>query len=201
MNWYVLRHAEKEIGGFYNPRLRHQDEPISRHGREQAEKLVPFFADKEITKIYISEYIRTAQTIAPVAEHLKLEPQIDPRLNELDNGLFEGKTEEELREQFPDVLESLRARKAGFRFPQGETGEEGLARIVDFLEEKRVPHIDDNLIIVAHDGLIRLLMCHVTGLPASGRWNFLVDYGGMTQIFYEPAFGTWKLVRFNQVCT
>jgi broad specificity phosphatase PhoE len=201
MNWYVLRHAEKEWGGFYNPRLRHQDEPISQRGREQAEKLVPYFADKEISKIYISEYIRTGQTIAPVAEHLKLGPEIDPRLNELDNGLFEGATEEELREKFPEELEALRARKAGFRFPQGETGEEGLARIVAFLEEKRARHLDDNIIIVAHDGLVRLLMCHVTGMPVTGRWNFIVDFCGITQVYYEPAFETWKLVRFNQVCT
>jgi len=199
MSWYVLRHAEKERGGFYNPRLRHQDEPISQRGQEQAEKLVTYFAEKDISKIYISEYIRTGQTIAPVARHLGLTPLIDARLDELDNGLFEGASEEELHAKFPKELEALRARKAGFRFPEGETGEEGLARIIDFMEEKRVEHADENVIVVAHDGLIRLLMCHVTNMPVNGRWNFIVDFCGITEIFYEPAFGTWKLVRFNQV--
>lgn len=201
MTFYILRHAEKETGDFYNPNLRHHDEPLSQFGLAQAEKLVPFFADKEITKIYISEYIRTAQTIAPVAEHFRLSPVIDARLNELDNGLFERATEEELREKFPQELKALRERQAGFRFPEGETGEEGLARIVSFLEEKRVQHAGENVIVAAHDGLIRLLMCHVTGMPANGRWNFLVYYCGLTEIFYEPEFGTWKLVRFNQTCT
>ncbi len=200
MTFYILRHAEKEAGEFYNPELRHQDEPLSQNGRAQAEKLVAFFADKEIAKIYVSAYIRTGQTIAPVAEHFKLTPVRDERLNELDNGLFERATEEELRQKFPQELRALRAREAGFRFPEGETGEEGLARVVAFLEEKRVQHADENVIVVAHDGLIRLLMCHVTGMPVSGRWNFIVDYGGITEIFYEPEFGSWKLVRFNQVC-
>lgn len=200
MTWYILRHAEKEWGDFYNPKLRHQDEPISQKGREQAEKLVAYFADKEISKIYISAYQRTAQTIAPVAGHLGLLPVVDERLNELDNGLFERATEEELRQKFPLELQALRERKAGFRFPEGETGEEGYERIVAFMEEKRVEHGDKNLIIVAHDGLIRLLMCHVTDMPATGRWNFIVDFCGITEIFYEPEFGTWKLVRFNQVC-
>jgi broad specificity phosphatase PhoE len=200
MTWYVLRHAEKEWDEYYNPRLRHQDEPISQVGQEQAKKLVAYFEDKGISKIYVSAYIRTGQTIAPVAGRLNLSPVVDERLNELDNGLFERATEEELREKFPAELQALRARQAGFRFPEGETGEEGLQRVVDFMEEKRVQHADENIIIVAHDGLIRLLMCHVTNMPVTGRWNFIVDFCGITEIFYEPEFGTWKLVRFNQTC-
>jgi hypothetical protein len=26
--FYIIRHARKELGDFYNPRLRHDDEPI-----------------------------------------------------------------------------------------------------------------------------------------------------------------------------
>jgi probable phosphoglycerate mutase len=200
MSWYIIRHAEIESGDFYNPKLRHQDEPISQKGREQAEKLVAYFAEKEISKIYISAYLRTGQTIAPVAGHFNLSPLVDERLNELDNGLFERATEEQLREKFPAELQALRERRAGFRFPEGETGEEGFQRSGDFMNEKRVQHGDENIIIVAHDGLIRLLMCHVTNMPVTGRWNFIVDFCGITEIFYEPEFGTWKLVRFNQVC-
>jgi probable phosphoglycerate mutase len=199
MTFYILRHAEKEWGGYYNPKLRHQDEPISQRGRQQAEKLVAYFAEKGIAKIYISEYIRTGQTIAPVAAHLNLTPVIDERLNEVDNGLFEGATEEELREKFPEVLQALRKRKAGFRFPEGETGEESYERIVAFVEEKREQHADENIVIVCHEGLIRTLMCYLTNMPVTGRWNFIVDFCGITEIFYEPEFGTWKLVRFNQV--
>ena len=200
MSWYILRHADKEQGNHYNPALRHQDEPISQKGREQAEKLVTYFADKGISKIYVSAYQRTGQTIALVAAHLGLTPIRDERLNELHNGLFEGATEEELRQKFPAELQALRERKAGFRFPEGETGEEAFARVVSFMEEKRQQHTDENLIIVSHDGLIRLLMCYVTNMPVNGRWNFLVDFCGITEIFYEPEFGTWKLVRFNQTC-
>ena len=110
MSWYILRHAEKEWGGYYNPKLRHQDEPISQRGREQAESLVAYFADKEISRIYVSAYIRTGQTIAPVARTLNLEPVLDERLNEIDNGLFEGASEGELRQKFPAELQALRER-------------------------------------------------------------------------------------------
>ena len=54
MTFYIIRHAEKERGNFYNPELRHQDQPISQKGQEQAKKLVGYFANKEISRIYIS---------------------------------------------------------------------------------------------------------------------------------------------------
>ena len=136
MSWYILRHADKAKGDFYNPQLRHQDEPISQMGQEQAQKLGAYFADKEITRIYVSAYQRTGQTIAPLAGHLKLLPIVDERLNEIDNGLFEGATEEELRQKFPTELQALRERKAAFRFPEGRDRGRSLCAHHRFPERK-----------------------------------------------------------------
>jgi probable phosphoglycerate mutase len=64
--FYIIRHAAKERGDFFNPRLRHQDEPISLKGQADAQKLCAFFEGKAIAAIYVSGYQRTRQTIAPV---------------------------------------------------------------------------------------------------------------------------------------
>ena len=196
MTFYIIRHADKAKGNFYNPQLRHQDEPISQVGQEQAEKLVAYFADKEITRIYVSAYQRTGQTTAPLARHLKLLPMVVERLNEIDNGL----TESELGQKFPAEWQAFRERKSDFRFPRGETGEEARRRTVTFLNEKREGHAAENTLIVSHDGLIRILMCHLTNNPVYQRWNFHVDFCGITELTYQPDYGTWKLMRFNQTC-
>src|SRR5512133_3490268 len=88
MTFYIIRHAHKEQGNYYNPRLRHQDEPISQMGRADSLKLWPYLCDKQISAIYISGYLRTKQTIEFVAEQSGLAPTIDERLNEIDNGLI-----------------------------------------------------------------------------------------------------------------
>lgn len=200
MTWYIMRHADKEKGDFTNPQLPLQDHPISQMGQEQARNLRRFFADREIAHIYISAYQRTGQTIAFVAEQFGLSPVMDDRLNEIDIGLFEGATEDEVREKFPVEWQAFLSRKADFRFPEGETGEEAQKRIVEFLEEKRQLHGDENVIAVSHDGLIRTLMCHVMNIPVTSRWNFFVDFCGITEITYQPEYGKWKLIRFNQTC-
>lgn len=196
--FYILRHAHKEFGGHYNPALRHQDEPITIQGREASHRLWSFFCDKEIPGIYISRYLRTAQTIEYVAAQLNITPVVDERLNEIDNGAFEKLSEAEIVQTYPAIWQAFRERKQDFRFPEGETGEEARGRIAEFLEEKRKQHDGQNIIVVCHEGLVRVTACHILGLPVYARWNFRVDFCGIMEISYQSAYQTWQLARFNQ---
>ena len=40
MTFYIIRHAHKEKGDYFNERIRHQDEPISAQGRASALKIL-----------------------------------------------------------------------------------------------------------------------------------------------------------------
>ena len=200
MRCYIIRHAHKEFGGHYNPRLRHQDEPISQKGREQAQKLVSFFDQRALSAIYVSGYLRTMQTAEPLAQASSLAPIVDERLNEFDNGLIEGMTDEQIQQAYPEVWYAFQEKSADFRFPEGETGAEVQARVSDFLQEKRFQHPDEAIVIVSHDGLIRLLMCTILRLPVFTRWNFYVDFCGITEFTTQPNSDAWRLIRFNQSC-
>jgi broad specificity phosphatase PhoE len=196
---HFVRHAAKERGDFFNQRLRHQDEPISALGQSQALHLCSYFAGKTIAAVYISEYRRTQQTSEPLAEQLHLTPIVDARLNEIDNGRFDGMTDEQVQQTYPEIWRAFQSRTADFRFPEGETGAEAQQRIVEFLEEKRRQHPDQDLIVISHEGLIRLLTCTILDLPVYHRWNFHYDYCGITEIAYQPDYAIWKLMRFNQI--
>lgn len=123
---------------------------------------------------------------------------VDERLNELDNGLFEKMSAEEIQETFPDIWRAFRERKKDFRFPEGETGEEARGRAAEFLMEKQKKHDGENIIVVCHEGLIRVMACHILVLPVYDRWNFRVDFCGIMEINYQPEYQKWQLVRFNQ---
>lgn len=198
---YIVRHAEKELGDFYNPLLRHQDEPLNEKGRLTAQRLPSYFTHKPITAIYVSGYRRTRQTIEHVAQALSLPPVLDERLNEIDNGLFEGLTEQQIQQKFPETWEAYQKRTSDFRFPEGETGKDVKCRIMDFLEQKRRERTGESIILVSHDGLIRSLVCGILNIPIYQRWNLQTDFGGITEIAYQPEFKTWKLIRFNQSCS
>jgi broad specificity phosphatase PhoE len=197
-SWYFLRHAEKEFGGHFNPRLRHRDEPLTTRGQQQAQQLITYFADKAIAAIYVSGYQRTWQTAEPLAQHFQLTPIVDERLNEIDNGPLEGMSEAEIQQTYPEVWQAFTTRRGDFQFPEGESGADVQRRIAAFLDEKLAQHNADNIVIVSHDGYIRLLMCYILGLPVQQRWNFRIDFAGIVEVTYQPAYAAWKLIRFNQ---
>ena len=197
---YIIRHAEKEKekGDFRVPHLTHQDQPLSQRGREESRKLWSYLCDKQISAIYVSRYQRTGQTIEYVAKQLGIVPIVDDRLNELDNGVINPMSEEEIQERYPEFWKAYLERTADFRFPGGETGEEACRRISGFLEEKRQAHPGENIVFVTHEGLIRQLMCYIVDIPVYKRSNFYVDLCGIMEITYQPEYKNWKLIRFNQ---
>ncbi len=200
MTWYVLRHGHKESGDFHNPKLRHQDEPLSAEGQQAARKWVAYFAEKPIAAIYVSAYQRTGQTAAAIAEHLHLTPIVDERLNEIDNGLVDEMTEQQFQQAYPEAWQAYVARTADYRFPGGESGSEVQSRVAAFFEEKMAQHPGSDILLVSHDGWIRQMMCYVLNLPVHRRGDFRVDLCGLTELSYQDQYRRWKLLRFNTIC-
>jgi len=64
----IVRHAEKDT--------MKTDPPLTSEGRERAGRLAQMLRSSGITAIYATQYIRTQQTVQPIAESLHLKPQI-----------------------------------------------------------------------------------------------------------------------------
>ena len=197
MKWYILRHAEKEKGNYYNPILRHQDEPISLQGRTEAQQLWAYFSAKPVARIYVSQYLRTGQTIEYVANKIGLSPIADERLNEIDNGALEGLTDQQVQQKYPEIWNAFREKDHDFQFPGGESGEAARRRIESFIKEKQ--GFKEDILVVSHEGLIRLFLCHILGLPVYRRRDFRVDFCGIMEIEDQADDENWKLIRFNQI--
>ena len=197
MKFYVVRHADKARGDFHNPQLRHNDQPISALGRRQAAKLKRYFGKRRVDAIYVSEYLRTGQTIRSLAKKRGIVPLVDPRLDEIDIGIVEYLSDEEIPLQYPEVWRALVDQDRDFRWPEGETGSEALARIAAFVDEKKMTDVG-NILVVTHDGLIRLLVCHVLDLAVYQRFNLKVDTASVTEIDWDETDRRWKLIHFNQ---
>ena len=195
MGVYVLRHADKEKGEFYQPGLRFNNQPITEEGKRKAEKLVPFFDPIRVDAIYVSEYLRTQQTISYVATQKKLTPIVDNRLNEIDVGVTEQMTDGQIQSTFPDFWHAYFTRTCEFRIPGGETGEEAAKRIMGLFSSL---DRDKNYILVTHEGLIRTLVCTVLSMPPYRRHLFKIDPCSITQFEYLPEFTCWSIPKINR---
>lgn len=72
-------------------------------------------------------------------------------MNEIDNVLIEGLSEQVLQQKYPDVWNAFKDRNRDFQFPVGESSEDDRKRIKSFFRDKQVSK--DDLILVSHDGL------------------------------------------------
>lgn len=196
MKIYFVRHADKAKGDFYNTSLGHRDQPISSLGRRQARQLRKRFRREPIVSIHVSEYRRTLETARPLARKLRLLPAVDARLNEIDPGDAEMLTFDELKVRYPETWHALNRTVEDFRWPGGETGAEAQARGASFLAE--IARIPGDKLVVAHDGIIRLLLCHLLGIDVVRRFDLRVDTCGILEIERSESEDRWRVVRFNQ---
>ena len=158
------------------------DLPIDEVGVRQAEQLKDWALDYAPDALWCSPMLRARQTIGPIAEALDLAPTLDARLREVDFGSAEGKMISELP---PAVAKAFVLDPVLDHFPGGEHPAEAADRVHEVFGEIAERHEGQRVLVVAHNTLIRLLVCRVLGL----RLN---DYRRLL-----PALGPAALVRFR----
>jgi len=119
-------------------------------GREQAEALSERLADERLDAIVSSDLSRARETAEAVARRHGLEVVTDAALREKDFGSWEGLTDVEIAERFPDAARG--------RWGDGETTEDVAARVLPAMERIRARHRDGAVLVVSHGGAIRVIL-------------------------------------------
>ncbi|MEE6269912.1 MULTISPECIES: histidine phosphatase family protein [Streptomyces] len=170
-------HAENRYAG-------RSDVPLTDRGREQARTLAHWATTADLTAIWTSPLTRARLTAAPAADACGLTPHVDERLYELDFGQGEGLTRDEMRQRFPRGVADFLADPAEHHLPGGEhprhAAERAAACLTDIARDQ--PH--GRILVVAHSTLIRVLLCHLLGIPlAAYRRTFPeLHNGALTEI-------------------
>ena len=86
---FLIRHAEKDAGFFYNKELHAQDPPLSKAGIKQAKLLRKRLKKYNIQEIWTSNLLRTLQTSQIVNKYLKIPIFYYPELREINMGVYE----------------------------------------------------------------------------------------------------------------
>lgn len=153
---WLTRHGESEfntenrIGG---------DPPLSDRGRIYAHSLAEFFAEQKPERLeaWTSSLQRSVSTAAPLGV-----PKIARRaLDEIDAGICDGMTYQEIREQLPAEYRARAADKFRYRYPEGESYMDVIQRlepIIFDLERQKTP-----VLVVAHHAVARALYAYLMG--------------------------------------
>ena len=166
-------------------------------GRAQAAVLAGWAARADLTAVVSSPLRRAVQTARPAAAAASLPLECDDRLRELDFGLAEGLRLADLRRSDPDAVRRFEADPAAHPLPGGEDPVVAAARGRDCLLEIAAAHPGGRMLVVAHNTLLRLVLCELLGIALRDyrrRFGQLVN-GALTEI--ELGASGAALCRYN----
>ncbi|MCW6010191.1 histidine phosphatase family protein [Micromonospora sp. CPCC 205371] len=175
------------------------DVPLDAHGEAQAEALARWAAGEKFTSLASSPLRRAVATLAPVAAVTGLAPTVEPRLRELDFGVAEGRTLDQVRADDPEAVAWFEADPAEYHFPDGEPPAEAVDRARAALADLVAADPGGKVLVVAHNTLIRLVTCAVLGVPLGEYRRRLPVYDSVaaTTLRYHRPGGPAALLAYN----
>ena len=137
----------------------HSDRPLNDTGHTQAQALAEQLAGEPLDAVYASDLLRALDTARPAAYAHGLPVLPLPGLREKNFGTWEGLTDFEIRERFPES-------KVG-PWGDAETTEEVATRVLASLREVAERHPGGHVLVVTHGGPLRAVLrqCEVEDGP------------------------------------
>src|SRR5262249_3658924 len=154
---WLSRHGESEsnlagrIGG---------DAALTERGKEYAKALASFVLSRSNHPIvWTSAFQRTVATASPLGHDI-----VSFRaLNEIDAGVCDGLTYEEIKARMPDEFDARTGNKFRYRYPRGESYADVIQRLEPVIVE--LEGLRSQVLIVAHQAVLRALYGYLMGKP------------------------------------
>jgi phosphoserine phosphatase len=101
-------------------------------------------------------------------------------LREINFGELEGLTYDEIREAWGDLYREWMERPGQVQFPGGESFADLHDRVLEAVAGIRARHDGGAVAVVAHGGLVRVVLADVLELGGGAVFRFGLDFGGIT---------------------
>lgn len=169
---YLVRHGESEA----NIQRRYSgitDVDLSQSGRMQAKVAGQHLIYEKILNIYSSPLKRARDTAKIICNEINIDIHkiiIEPCLVEVNFGIFENMTWDELRLNYREETENWILKKHKYKFPEGEDYEDIIKRISVFMD-----NVPDNSLIVTHFGVIQSILLYLGIADDISLWDYIIS--------------------------
>lgn len=164
---YLIRHGETE-GGEVRRYKGSIDVPLSERGVRQMSEAASFlerYLRGIAPSIYCSPLSRALRSAEILAGTYGTRPVIIKDLRERHFGVWEGLTFAEIRERYPLEFDAWAGNPLAHSPREGESTLEVRDRVIPALNRLLDTHRGESVMIVAHGGVNRVILCHLIGIP------------------------------------
>ena len=164
----------------------HTDIDLNEHGRWQAGRLAQALREEPIAAFYASDLARARDTAQAVARLHGGVVQTHTGLRERCFGRFEGRTWAELEAQHPVEATAWRQRVPDFAPPGGESLLQLQARVVAAVTELAARHPGEQVLVVAHGGVLDILYRAATRLDLQAPRSWTMTNTAINRLLWTP---------------
>lgn len=173
----LLRHGEPLGGAKFRG---YTDDPLSETGWTQMRAAVQGESPWQV--VVSSPLLRCAEFAAELAERAGIPLETEADFKEIGFGEWEGRTAEELMQSAPDCLDLFWRDPARYTPPGGEALAAFAARVTASWSDTLARHAGKKILLVAHGGVNRVILCHVLQIPLQNMFRLQVPFAGMSRI-------------------
>lgn len=182
---YLIRHGQVE--GHEERRYNGQtDVALTDLGGEQYHQLKGRLSDSRISACYSSDLTRCRVGAEIICGQFDIQPVFRPELRELNIGIWEGLTWQEIQSRWPDEWQARLNDLVNYRVIQGENLLDVEARVMPVVREVVERHRGQEILLVGHGGVNRVILLHAIGAPLVNMFNIEQNYGCLNIIDYYP---------------
>jgi alpha-ribazole phosphatase/probable phosphoglycerate mutase len=178
---FLVRHGEttwNTQGRFQG----HSDTPLSATGQRQANALSNYLNGESLQAIYSSDLRRAWDTAKIINTPHKLEVKPNPQLREMNFGSWEGLDFREIQDKFPEKLAEWQNNIMTTAPPGGENLEQLVTRVQAAYGDIINNNPEGDILLVAHGGVLQVLLCFVLDLSPLKYWQFRLAPGSLSEI-------------------
>lgn len=173
----LLRHGEPEGGRKFRGSL---NDPLSAQGWEQMWAVV---GEHHPWGIIVSSPLqRCAHFAQALSERYGLPMEIEPGLQEIGFGDWEGRTPAEIHATAPETLGRFWTDPLNNPPPGAEPLPVFQRRVTAAWADLLERHAGRHVLVVGHGGMIRMVLCHVLEMPLSRMWRLEIPYASLSRI-------------------
>lgn len=185
----VIRHGETAWN--LDTRIQGQlDIPLNDTGRWQARRMALALASEPVHAVYSSDLARALETASILSQHhpglLGRAPQVQQQLRERCFGALEGQTWADIENNFPQEAARWRKREPEWAPQGGETLLQLRQRVAQILSRLAQRHLGEQIVLVAHGGVLDAIYRLATGVDISAPRNWPLTNTAINRLLWSP---------------
>ncbi len=194
----VVRHGQT----IWNTETRfqgHTDVPLNDCGREQARAVARRLAKVRIDAAYCSNLGRCVETARIILEGHSLTAVQRPDLQEASHGLWEGMTQKEVEDRYPEQVRLRLLDPEHYGASEGEAMGQTQERLWGAVLDIAGKHPDSVVLLVTHGGPVRALVSKVLDLDLTRCYRIGIANAAITRFRVDPRRHP-TLLLMNDTC-